>query len=250
HAPPHAQQRPPVHPHDGADGPSELRPALPPHRPPEHARGAPPRRRAGHGFDPPHRRAPHLVHALEPGERGRLRPLRERGQPGQPDPLDLAPQRRLRLPRVVLELSGGNPPRESAAGHGALPLALRPSPMTPITVCHLGRVAYRPAWALQRRVQERLIAAKRAGEAEGLPHVLLVVEHPPVFTLGKSGDTAHLLLSEGALAARGAEYVPVDRGGDVTFHGPGQLVAYPILDLDRLRYPDGGRGTDIHRYLR
>jgi len=127
--------------------------------------------------------------------------------------------------------------------------------VTPVTVCHLGRVAYRPAWALQRRVQERLIAAKRAGmagagAADGLPHVLLVVEHPPVFTLGKSGDAAHLLLSEDALAARGAEYVPVDRGGDITFHGPGQLVAYPILDLDRLRYPDGGRGTDIHRFLR
>jgi lipoyl(octanoyl) transferase len=111
-------------------------------------------------------------------------------------------------------------------------------------------VPYRAAWALQRRVQERLIAAKRAGAADGLPHVLLVVEHPPVFTIGKSGDARHVLLSASALAARGAEVVPVDRGGDVTFHGPGQLVAYPILDLDRLRYPDGGRGTDIHRYLR
>jgi lipoyl(octanoyl) transferase len=122
--------------------------------------------------------------------------------------------------------------------------------MAPIVVCPLGRVAYRPAWALQRRVQERLIRAKRAGEAGGLPHVLLLVEHPPVFTLGKRGDARHVLLPEAALAARGAEVVPVDRGGDVTFHGPGQLVAYPILDLDRLRYPDGGRGTDIHRYLR
>jgi lipoyl(octanoyl) transferase len=99
-------------------------------------------------------------------------------------------------------------------------------------------------------VQARLVAAKRAGSAAGLPHVLLLVEHPPVYTLGKSGDAANVLLSEAALAARGAAYVAVDRGGDVTFHGPGQLVAYPLLDLDRLRYPDGGRGTDIHRYLR
>ncbi len=115
-------------------------------------------------------------------------------------------------------------------------------------VCHLGRVAYREAWALQRRVQERLIAAKRAEEAEGVPAgVVLVVEHPPVFTLGKSGDRRNLL---GDVAAIGATFVPTDRGGDVTYHGPGQLVVYPILDLDRLRYPDGGRGTDIHRYLR
>lgn len=138
-----------------------------------------------------------------------------------------------------------------ATERGYFPPAPRPpSHMAPVIVCHLGRVAYRPTWALQRRVQERLIAAKQAGETDRLPHVLLVVEHPPVFTLGKSGDARHLLLSEEALAARGAEYVPVDRGGDITFHGPGQLVAYPILDLDSLRYPDGGRGTDIHRYLR
>lgn len=118
----------------------------------------------------------------------------------------------------------------------------------PVAVCRLGRVEYAPAWALQRRVQARLIAAKQAEEA--LAHVLLVVEHPPVFTLGKSGDPAHLLADAAALAARGATYVAVDRGGDITYHGPGQLVAYPILDLERLRYPDGGRGADLQRYLR
>ena len=130
----------------------------------------------------------------------------------------------------------------------------------PIAVCALGRADYAPTWALQRALQERLIAAKanltgaerRNGTepAEALPYVLLLVEHPPVFTLGKSGDRAHLLADDDALAERGATFVPVDRGGDITYHGPGQLVAYPILDLDRLRYPDGGRGTDIHRYLR
>jgi len=120
----------------------------------------------------------------------------------------------------------------------------------PLAVCHLGRVDYEPAWALQRRVQERLIAAKRDAEPDPPPGVLLVVEHPPVFTLGKSGRREHLLADAAALAARGATFVPVDRGGDITYHGPGQVVVYPILDLDRLRYPDGGRGTDIHRYLR
>ncbi|HYE97220.1 MAG TPA: lipoyl(octanoyl) transferase LipB [Rubricoccaceae bacterium] len=125
-----------------------------------------------------------------------------------------------------------------------------PPEMNPVVVCPVGRMDYPAAWALQRRVHARLVAAKRSAAAAALPHVLLLVEHPPVFTLGPSGDAAHVLLSEAALAARGATFVRTDRGGDVTFHGPGQLVAYPILDLDRLRYPDGGRGTDVHRYLR
>ena len=92
-------------------------------------------------------------------------------------------------------------------------------------------------------MQARLIAAKRKDPPEAAPHVMLLVEHPPVYTLGKNGDTAHLLLSEEALAARGATFFHIDRGGDITFHGPGQLVGYPILDLDRFF-------TDIHRYLR
>ncbi|MEP0546655.1 MAG: lipoyl(octanoyl) transferase LipB [Rhodothermales bacterium] len=120
----------------------------------------------------------------------------------------------------------------------------------PAIACHLGRIAYEPAWALQRAVQQRLVAAKRSEPAEPLPHVLLVVEHPPVFTLGKSGDRANLLADDAGLARRGATFVPVDRGGDITYHGPGQLVVYPLLDLDRLRYADGQSGTDIHRYLR
>lgn len=113
----------------------------------------------------------------------------------------------------------------------------------PVTVCSLGRVAYAPTWELQQKLQARLIAAKRRQPPEPLPHVLLLVEHPPVYTLGKSGDADHLLLSQQALEARGASFHHVDRGGDVTYHGPGQLVAYPILDLDRFF-------TDIHRYLR
>ena len=123
-----------------------------------------------------------------------------------------------------------------------------------VAVCHLGPADYDAAWALQRRVQARLIAAKRAaasgGGAPAPPHVLLLVEHPPVFTLGKNGDRANLLADDAGLAAIGATFVPVDRGGDITYHGPGQLVGYPILDLDRLTYPDGAAGSDIGRYLR
>lgn len=96
---------------------------------------------------------------------------------------------------------------------------------------------------LQKRVQARLIKAKRAMPPVLLPHVMLLVEHPPVYTLGKSGDAAHLLLSDQALEARGVAFHHIDRGGDITFHGPGQLVGYPLLDLDRFF-------TDVHHYLR
>lgn len=115
-------------------------------------------------------------------------------------------------------------------------------PVDRIVACFLGRVAYGAMWDLQRSVQARLIAAKR-GEAPPAPHVLFLVEHAPVVTLGKSGDASHLLLDEHSLHARGIDYYRVDRGGDITYHGPGQLVAYPILDLARFY-------TDIHRYLR
>ena len=112
-----------------------------------------------------------------------------------------------------------------------------------VVACHLGRVDYKPTWDLQQRLQDRLIEAKRQQPPEALPHVLLLVEHPPVYTLGKSGDAGNLLLSEDALAERGASFFRIDRGGDITYHGPGQLVGYPILDLDRFF-------TDLGRYLR
>ncbi|MHB8718677.1 MAG: lipoyl(octanoyl) transferase LipB [Candidatus Dormibacteria bacterium] len=88
----------------------------------------------------------------------------------------------------------------------------------------LGRVPYRDAWALQRR----LAGSRARGDIDDL---LLLMEHPPVFTMGRQGDAEHLLGGPEHLIARGAEYVEVDRGGSVTFHGPGQLVAYPILRL-------------------
>ena len=117
------------------------------------------------------------------------------------------------------------------------------SPPEEIVVCHLGRVPYKRAWALQEAVQERLIAAKRADPPETVPHVLLLLEHPPVYTLGKSGDAENLLVSEKRLEALGATFHRIGRGGDVTFHGPGQLVGYPLFDLDRFF-------TDLGRYLR
>ena len=91
---------------------------------------------------------------------------------------------------------------------------------------------------------------RRATRRAGQTHALLLVEHDPVFTLGASGDAAHVLASAEALAARGASLVRTDRGGDVTFHGPGQIVAYPILDLNRLTSPAGEPLRDLHRYLR
>lgn len=112
-----------------------------------------------------------------------------------------------------------------------------------IVFCRLGRIEYEEAWDLQRRLQQHLVANKRSETPRPIPHVALLVEHPPVFTLGKSGDESNLLASKAQLEAAGATFVKIDRGGDITYHGPGQIVGYPILDLDRFY-------TDIHRYLR
>jgi lipoyl(octanoyl) transferase len=101
----------------------------------------------------------------------------------------------------------------------------------------LGLVPYADALELQRR----LARARISGEIS--EDVLLLVEHPPVVTLGRSAKDAHLLASGEMLAARGIELFEVERGGDVTFHGPGQLVGYPIIDLKRHR-------KDLHWYLR
>lgn len=126
---------------------------------------------------------------------------------------------------------------------------MAPQPQ-PADVYRLGRVPYREAWALQARLQARLVEAKRAPGPVAPPHAVLVVEHPPVLTIGKSGDRANVVASAAGLEAAGAEVVEVDRGGDVTAHGPGQVVAYPVLDLDRLWTPEGESLHDLHRYLR
>jgi lipoate-protein ligase B len=101
----------------------------------------------------------------------------------------------------------------------------------------LGRRAYGEALELQRAVARARISGE-VGE-----DVLLLVEHPPVVTLGRASKDAHLLASPALLADRGIEVFEVERGGDVTFHGPGQLVGYPVIDLKRHR-------QDLHWYLR
>lgn len=116
-------------------------------------------------------------------------------------------------------------------------------PAESIVVCQLGCVPYAATWALQQRIQETLIAAKRATPPRTPPHVLLLLEHPHTYTLGKSGEAEHLLLSEAELDALGATFHHIDRGGDITYHGPGQLVGYPLFDLDRF-------STDLGWYLR
>jgi lipoyl(octanoyl) transferase len=90
----------------------------------------------------------------------------------------------------------------------------------------LGRVPYRAAWAVQRQ-----LAAARADD--GIPDHLLLLEHPAVLTLGRNADEAHVRATADELARRGIELIRVERGGEVTYHGPGQLVAYPILKLER-----------------
>ncbi len=90
----------------------------------------------------------------------------------------------------------------------------------------LGRIEYREAWALQKR-----LAAARADDRIG--DQLLLLEHPAVLTLGRTSDPAHILAAADDLAARGVEVVRVERGGEVTYHGPGQLVAYPVIALSR-----------------
>ena len=124
--------------------------------------------------------------------------------------------------------------------------------MPEVHIHQLGRMAYQPAWELQRRLHAEVVARKlekreriKAGNSN-LPaqqHHLLFVEHPPVYTLGKSGSVDHLLLSKEDLQAQGFTFVRINRGGDITYHGPGQLVAYPIFDLDEFF-------NDVHRYVR
>ena len=91
-------------------------------------------------------------------------------------------------------------------------------------VRRLGRVAYQEAWSLQNRLAD----ARRAGIE---PDTLILLEHPHTYTIGRSGTRDHVFLTEDELAVRGITCLEVDRGGDVTYHGPGQLVGYPIVDL-------------------
>jgi lipoyl(octanoyl) transferase len=105
---------------------------------------------------------------------------------------------------------------------------LRADRHAPVRVVRAGTVGYLDAWDLQRR-----LVARRQADTAG--DVLVLLEHPPVYTLGSRADRTHVLLDEAELAVRGIEVVQVDRGGDVTYHGPGQLVGYPVLKLASVR---------------
>lgn len=114
---------------------------------------------------------------------------------------------------------------------------------------HLHLIDYQEAWNYQEQLFSEIISIKVGNRKQEpslqkeTPNFLLFCEHPHVFTLGKSGDAKNLLLSDQALNAKNAVYYKINRGGDITYHGPGQLVGYPILDLDNFF-------TDIHKYLR
>lgn len=118
-----------------------------------------------------------------------------------------------------------------------------------IRVNDIGLVPYQAAWDYQERLLQESVqrkAALRNGAAEGLTrpaHHLLFCEHPPVYTLGKSGQQEHLLINRAQLEEKGIQFVQTNRGGDITFHGPGQIVGYPIIDLEQFF-------TDIGKYLR
>lgn len=107
-----------------------------------------------------------------------------------------------------------------------------PDRMKTIQYNDLGHKDYKASWDLQERLFSRLQNQTDASETDG--H-LLFVEHPHVFTLGKSGDASNLLANEAMLKEKGARFYQINRGGDITYHGPGQLVGYPILKLDALQ---------------
>ncbi len=99
----------------------------------------------------------------------------------------------------------------------------------------LGRMDYSECWTLQLSEFERMLSGKSGAMAsEADMGKLLIVEHDPVYTLGKSGKQQNMLVSEEYLRSIGAEFFHIDRGGDITYHGPGQIVGYPILDLEQI----------------
>lgn len=116
-----------------------------------------------------------------------------------------------------------------------------------VWVQDLGCMDYQEAWDFQETVFQKVVQTKmnnrRSETQQPTQNHLLFVEHPHVYTLGKSGDPKHLLINEQQLAEKKATFYKINRGGDITYHGPGQMVVYPILDLNNFF-------TDIHKYLR
>ena len=116
-----------------------------------------------------------------------------------------------------------------------------------VQVRDLGLIDYKEAWDFQESLLKKSVDIKilnRTNETQNVPeNYLLFCEHPHVYTLGKSGKPEHLLLNEDQLEQASARYYKINRGGDITYHGPGQLVMYPIIDLEQFF-------TDIHKYMR
>jgi lipoyl(octanoyl) transferase len=119
--------------------------------------------------------------------------------------------------------------------------------MQKVQLLDIGLKDYKETWDFQEKLFQEIIDLKITNRKENLtnptPNYFVFVEHPHVYTLGKSGDLSNLLLTEEQLKQKGATFYKINRGGDITYHGPGQLVGYPILDLDNFF-------TDIHKYLR
>ena len=111
----------------------------------------------------------------------------------------------------------------------------------------LGVMDYKDAWDYQQKLFDEIIEIKKKNRKNNseliTPNYFLFVEHPHVYTLGKSGNMSNLLIDENQLKSKNASFYKINRGGDITYHGPGQIVGYPILDLENFF-------TDIHKYLR
>ena len=116
-----------------------------------------------------------------------------------------------------------------------------------IKITDLGSKDYQETWDFQEELFQEILSIKSENKKNDTyketPNHLLFVEHPHVYTLGKSGDVSNLLIDEKQLKEKGASFYKINRGGDITYHGPGQVVGYPILDLENFF-------TDIHKYLR
>lgn len=119
--------------------------------------------------------------------------------------------------------------------------------MKQIQLLDLGNKDYKATWEYQEELFKKIVDLKILNRNSTAPiptpNFFLYVTHPHVYTLGKSGDISNLLLSEKQLTEKGATFYKINRGGDITYHGPGQIVGYPILDLENFF-------TDIHKYLR
>ena len=111
----------------------------------------------------------------------------------------------------------------------------------------LGLMDYKEAWDFQQKLFDEIVEIKKKNRKDNTnkktPNYFLLVEHPHVYTLGKSGNMSNLLIDETELKNKNASFYKINRGGDITYHGPGQIVGYPILDLENFF-------TDIHKYLR